>query len=86
LSNGTLWSNKSGSIKERTKMSGEMGTGCQRNRRRLRPSDDLSFISSFLYFLNLQLIQLPGDQNPVEVNCWFTVTGDGAMHFSSVVG
>jgi len=31
LSNGTLWSNKSGPLKERTQTSGEMGTGCQRN-------------------------------------------------------
>jgi len=36
LSNGTLWSNKSGSIK-RTQMSGEMGTSCQWNGHRLRP-------------------------------------------------
>jgi len=31
LSNGTLWSNKSGSIKERTQKSTEIRTGCQRN-------------------------------------------------------
>jgi len=31
LSNGTLLSNKSGSIKERTQTSTERGTGCQRN-------------------------------------------------------
>jgi len=31
LSNGTLWSNKSGSIKERTQNSTEIRTGCQRN-------------------------------------------------------
>jgi len=37
LSNGTLWSNKSGSVKEHTQTSGKMGTGCQRNGRRLRP-------------------------------------------------
>jgi len=37
MSNGTLWSTKSGSIKERTQTSGEMGTGYQRNGHRLRP-------------------------------------------------
>jgi len=37
LSNGSLWSNKSGSIKERTQTSGEMGAGCQRNGHRLLP-------------------------------------------------
>jgi len=37
LSNGTVWSNKSGSIKERTQTSSDMGTGCQRNGHRLRP-------------------------------------------------
>jgi len=37
LSNGTLWSNKSGSIKEHTQTSGEMGASCERNGRRLRP-------------------------------------------------
>jgi len=31
LSNGTLWSNKSGSIKEHTQKSIEKHTGCQRN-------------------------------------------------------
>jgi len=31
LSNGTLWSNKSGSIKERTQTRSEISTGCQRN-------------------------------------------------------
>jgi len=31
LSNGTLWSNKSGSIKERTQKNTEICTGCQRN-------------------------------------------------------
>jgi len=31
MSNGTLWSNKSGSIKERTQKSTEIRTGCQRN-------------------------------------------------------
>jgi len=31
LSNGTLVSNKSGSIEERNQTSSEMGTGCQRN-------------------------------------------------------
>jgi len=31
LSNGTLWSNKSDSIKERTQKSTEIRTGCQRN-------------------------------------------------------
>jgi len=31
LANGTLWSNKSGSIKEHTKKSTEIHTGCQRN-------------------------------------------------------
>jgi len=31
LSNRTLWSNKSGSIKERTQKSTEIRTGCQRN-------------------------------------------------------
>jgi len=31
LSNGTLWPNKSGSIKERTQKSTKIRTGCQRN-------------------------------------------------------
>jgi len=33
---GTLLSNKSGSIKERTQTSSEMGIGCQRNGHRQR--------------------------------------------------
>jgi len=37
LSNDTLWSNKSGSIKDRIQTSGEMGAGCQRNGRKLPP-------------------------------------------------
>jgi len=37
LSNGTLWSNKSGSIKECTQTSGKMDAGCQQNGRKLPP-------------------------------------------------
>jgi len=37
LSNGTLLSNKSGSVKERNQTNNEIGTGCQRNGHRQRP-------------------------------------------------
>jgi len=37
LSNGTLLSNKSGSIKERAKTSSEMGIGCQQNGHKQQP-------------------------------------------------
>jgi len=37
LSNGTLWSNKSGPIKERNQTRSETRTGCQRNVYWLRP-------------------------------------------------
>jgi len=37
LSNGPLWSNKSGSTKQHTQISSKMGTGCQRSGYRQLP-------------------------------------------------